>query len=1116
MMRSRAAAAPTESALNPFKGLQPFQEADADHFYGRDRLVGEVIRRIADQTLVTLVGPSGSGKSSVARAGVIPALLKDAIPGSDRWLIAQMVPGSRPLAELEAALLRSTIDAPDSLADQLDGDKADILRAALRVLPDDTAKILIVIDQFEELFTLVDDEETRTRFLEGLTEAVNEPHGRVRVLLTLRADFYDRPLHYPTFGARMGDGVVNVVPMAPDELEQAAEEPAARAGVSIAPSLLASLLTDVVGQPGALPLFQYTLTELFDRRAGAKLDLETYEAMGGLRGALTRRADDLFSELSEQQRAAARQLLLRLVTIAETDEWSRRRIAASEIVALDVDIVDLKAVIDAYGGARLLTFDRDHVSGSPTVEVAHEALLTEWERLREWIDEARDDIRIQARLAAAGTEWRSSGENPDYLLRGSRLDEFEAWAGLTTLSLTVGEHGFLDASVAEREAIATVEEERFAREVAMGRRAKRRLWGLAAVVPVLAGIGIALLLLALAPDPPTVALVGVQRGDPFGDQIVNGFEQAARENDFDAVHLVPTSDPGGELTDLLETGPDVVIISGFGMEQFFGVGPDELAARYPDTLFVMLDAFIEEAPNTVAVTFRSEEGSFLVGAAAALTSETGTVGMILGPHIDEFRAGFEAGAVHARGDIIVRTRYLLGHPFEVFTDQQQAHTAAEVLYERDADVIYTAAGIAGGGALDAAVESSSPDRHLWGIGVDVDESLFTDQGDHLLTSMLIRRDNAIRHIIGAYLDGSLEPGPLVLGLAEGAMSYSIAGDHLEPEVIAMLEQLEAEIVDGSIVVPMIPAGPATDDPEPDVVLSLVVSDGACSLGSVPALSVGDLVRIESRNETAEDAGIGLFLFEDGVTEQQVMEVGPLSLPPFFVAVTSAGPIGPGGSSANPAELFEPGTWGVSCLSGDQLQGVALFTVAPFVGENVPVADAYFAAVNAGDVETVMAMLSPDARLSNEFDGTVSRESWETVLVWDAAQGTQLTSPECRVTEEDPESGMTITCRHGTHNGMAQPVDAPPVSTTTVMRVTSDGIIELSERYGSPDFLFVGRPFAAWMQEHHPEDSDSVGFPSFGTWRSLEEARQSGVLTAQYAREWAAYLEERGCTFLDGC
>ena len=140
--------------------------------------------------------------------------------------------------------------------------------------PEDTAKILIVIDQFEELFTLVDDEQTRTRFLDGLTEAVNEPHGRVRVLLTLRADFYDRPLQYPAFGARMGDGVVNVVPMSPDELEHAAEAPAARAGVTLEAPLLATLLTDVIGQPGALPLFQDTLTELFDRRAGGTLDLE--------------------------------------------------------------------------------------------------------------------------------------------------------------------------------------------------------------------------------------------------------------------------------------------------------------------------------------------------------------------------------------------------------------------------------------------------------------------------------------------------------------------------------------------------------------------------------------------------------------------------------------------------------------------------------------------------------------------------------------------------------------------------------------------------------------------------------------------------------------------------
>jgi basic membrane lipoprotein Med (substrate-binding protein (PBP1-ABC) superfamily)/DNA-binding SARP family transcriptional activator/energy-coupling factor transporter ATP-binding protein EcfA2 len=820
-MRTRATTLPTDHAVNPFKGLQPFQEADAEHFFGRDRLVADVVRRISDQRMVTLVGPSGSGKSSVVRAGVIPALRKNAIPDSDRWLIAQMVPGSRPFDELEAALLRSTIDAPDSLSDQLRGGEPSILRAALRVLPEDTAKIIIVIDQFEELFTLVTDETTRTRFLDQLTEVVDDPHGRIRVLLTLRADFYDRPLQYPAFGARMGDGVVNVVPMAPDELEYAAERPAARAGVTLEPSLLASLLTDVVGQPGALPLFQYTLTELFDRRNEGNLSLDVYDAMGGLRGTLTRRADELFGELTASQAAAARQLFLRLVTIADTDEWSRRRVRASEILALDIDVVDLQAVIGAYGTARLLTFDRDHVSGSPTVEVAHEALLTEWERLRDWIDEARDDVRRQVRLAAAGAEWHSSGGNPDYLLSGSRLQEYEVWATLTTLSLTRGERAYLDASVTEREAIATVETERASREVALDRRARRRLWGLAAAVVVLAGIGLALILAALAPDPPTIALVGIRSGSVISDQLVNGFEQAARELEFTAEQLFPTSDPPGELADMLDTNPDMVLTSfGSDFEQFFGESVGQVAARYPDTLFVGEDFedLAGPAPNTLELSYRVEEGSFLVGAAAALTSETGQVGFVgADPQrsIERFRAGFEAGAVAVRDDITVECRYLSSFPsMEAFENPELGRLAAEVLYDRGADVIYTAAGFAGTGTLTAATEGSAAASHLWAIGVDVDESIFTDprERDHLLTSMVIRRDNAIRHVIGAFIDGSLEPGSLELGMAEDVIEYSSAGEHLDPAVIERLDTLRADISNGVIIVPDVPARRADECP----------------------------------------------------------------------------------------------------------------------------------------------------------------------------------------------------------------------------------------------------------------------------------------------------------------
>ena len=211
--------------MNPFKGLRAFHEDDNSDFFGRDRLVADVVRRLDQgERLIGLVGPSGSGKSSVVRAGLIPALRKGAITGSDGWLIAQMVPGAHPFAELEVALLRSSLDAPDSLADQLADPETGILRAALRMIPSDESRLLLVIDQLEELFTLVEDDDERGRFLAGLMAALEDPHGRVMVVLTLRADFYDRPLAYPEFGTRLGDGVVNVVSLTSDELEEAAQE----------------------------------------------------------------------------------------------------------------------------------------------------------------------------------------------------------------------------------------------------------------------------------------------------------------------------------------------------------------------------------------------------------------------------------------------------------------------------------------------------------------------------------------------------------------------------------------------------------------------------------------------------------------------------------------------------------------------------------------------------------------------------------------------------------------------------------------------------------------------------------------------------------------------------
>src|SRR6185503_5876579 len=224
--------------------------------------------------------------------------------------------------------------------------------------------------------------------------------------------------------------------------------------------LLAELVADSVARPGSLPLLQYALTELFEQRAGTTLTMTSYAALGGLRGVLSRRAEATFLGLTPAEQRVAIQVFLRLVRLGRGTADSRRRLVVSELTALGIDSVELSAVLLAFSRHRLLTFDRDEVSGEATVELAHEALLTEWERLAGWIDRHRAALRRRDALLFAVDEWELAGRDPEYLLTGSRLVEFETWRQECSLQLTRSELEFLDASASRREAGRHVDEAR--------------------------------------------------------------------------------------------------------------------------------------------------------------------------------------------------------------------------------------------------------------------------------------------------------------------------------------------------------------------------------------------------------------------------------------------------------------------------------------------------------------------------------------------------------------------------------------------------------------------------------------------------------------------------------
>lgn len=437
----------------PYRGLLAFREEDALVFFGRRTFVAELVRAAERQSFVAVIGSSGSGKSSVVFAGLLPHLR-----GSGNWLIADFRLGRSPFQALAAALLpllepqmseTDRILESNKLARALSQGDLTLAQVVGRVLQKhpDRSRLLLVADQLEELYTQCPEPEKRHRFLDQLSVATApEPDAGglpITLVLTLRADFLGQALGYRPFADALQSRDLKLGPMNREELRQAIELPANNAGVSFEAGLVERILDDVGTEPGNLPLLEFALTLLWERQANQRMTHAAYEEVGRVEGALARRADEEYERLRADEAEQARRLLVQLVQPGVDTEDTRRVATRAELGGVTWDLVQQLA------NARLVVTGQD-AHGLQTVEIAHEALIQRWGRLREWMAEDRSFRAWQERLRVALSEWQASRQDSGALLRGGPLAEAEDWHQKRAQALSESEHRFIQASRALR------------------------------------------------------------------------------------------------------------------------------------------------------------------------------------------------------------------------------------------------------------------------------------------------------------------------------------------------------------------------------------------------------------------------------------------------------------------------------------------------------------------------------------------------------------------------------------------------------------------------------------------------------------------------------------------
>lgn len=449
----------------PYKGLNFFDEADADYFFGREAITAKIVERVIEiitnptqePRFLGIIGASGSGKSSLVRAGIVPALrLNQKTVG---WSIYMLTPTAHPLESLALALTveKNSVGSAAQLIDEMANDSRSLnLFLKKESGYHGTAHSLLVIDQFEEVFVSCHSERERLAFIDNLMQAVEAADGSAAAIITLRADYYARCAGYDRLREGLSRQQEFIGEMTQGDLRRAIEEPALQAHWEIEPGLVDLLLHDVGSEPGALPLLSHALLETWQRRRGRVMTMNGYATSGGVHGAIAETAETVFKDqFNRKQQAITRRIFMRLTELGEETDTidTRRRVEFSELILDPEQTEDVKSVLKTLADARLV------IIGQYAVEVAHEALIREWPTLREWIEENREGFRLHRHLTGAAQEWQTSSRETDLLYRGARLAQAREWALTNNEEMNPLEREFLNESVVYQER-ETAERER--------------------------------------------------------------------------------------------------------------------------------------------------------------------------------------------------------------------------------------------------------------------------------------------------------------------------------------------------------------------------------------------------------------------------------------------------------------------------------------------------------------------------------------------------------------------------------------------------------------------------------------------------------------------------------